>query len=329
MTVTAAVDSPLFSQARRRPVIAVTGAVAAAALYGVNGSLSKVVLSTGLPAQRLSELRAAGSLLCLLLITLSRRNRGPRPALRELPRLLAYGILGIALVQQLYFVAIHRLHVGVALLFEFTAPLFIAIWLRFGQGRAVGRMAWSGLGLALVGLAFVADVGPHERLDPIGVAAALGAALGLAVYYVLGESLVVTRDVIPLTTWAFAAATGFWSIASPWTSFPWHTLGRTVSLSGRLEQLQSPVWLLVVGVVIVGTVLPYLLVLAALRHLPSTRVGVLGMLEPLLAAGFAYGWLGERLTAMQLCGGAVMLIGVALAQLTRGGWAGPNASSAV
>ena len=61
-----------------------------------------------------------------------------RSALRlrraEIPLLLVYGVLGIALTQYLYFAAIELLPIGVALLIEFTAPLMIAIWFRFGLG---------------------------------------------------------------------------------------------------------------------------------------------------------------------------------------------------
>ena len=227
--------------------------------------------------------------------------------------------MGIALVQALYFVAIQRLHVGVALLFEFTAPVFIVLWTRFGRRRHVSRAAWLGLLLSLAGLALVAHPGTGTMLDATGVAAGLGASLGLAVYYLLGESLVVRRDVLSLTTWAFVAASGFWTVVQPWPSFPWHTLRRTVSLTGRLSDLHAPVAVLALGIIVLGTVAPYLLVLSALKHLPATRVGVLGMLEPVLATAAAWVWLREDLTSIQIIGGAVLLIGVTLAQFGRSG----------
>lgn len=304
---------------RRRPWIVVAAASGAAALYGINGSVSKVVLNSGLPSPRLSELRATGAMLCLLVIASARTARAPRPTKRELPELVGYGVVGIALVQALYFVAIQRLHVGVALLFEFTAPVFIVLWTRFGRRRHVSGAAWLGLLLSLAGLALVAHPGTGAMLDATGVAAGLGASLGLAVYYVLGESLVVRRDVLSLTTWAFVAASGFWSVVQPWPSFPWHTLRRTVSLTGRLSDLHAPVAVLALGIILLGTVVPYLLVLSALKHLPATRVGVLGMLEPVLATAAAWAWLQEGLTSIQIIGGAVLLVGVSLVQFGRSG----------
>ena len=313
MTVTA--RPPQASRHRTWPAVA--AAAGAATLYGINGSISKVTLAAGLSSPRLSELRVTGALLCLLAVAAGRSKRGGRPRGRELAGLITYGLVGVAVVQTLYFVAIQRLHVGVALLIEFTAPVFIVLWVRFGRGQRVSRAAWAGLVLSLLGLALVAQLGTGSRLDVVGVLAGLGAAVGLSVYYLLGEALVVRRDVVSVTTWAFAAAAAFWAVVTPWTSFPWRVLTKNVSLTGRLEGWHAPVWALGAATVVVGTVLPYLLVLSALRSLPAGRAGILGMLEPVVATVTAWGWLGEALSPMQLVGGTVLLLGVTLAQLSR------------
>jgi len=87
----------------------------------------------------LTLLRAAGAALGLLVLCLALRP-GPRRlrvTARELPLLVGYGLTGFFLVPMLYFVAIARLPVGIALLFEYTAPLFVALWARFGQSQRV------------------------------------------------------------------------------------------------------------------------------------------------------------------------------------------------
>jgi drug/metabolite transporter (DMT)-like permease len=72
-----------------------------------------------------------------------------------------------------------------------------------------------------------------------------------------------------------------------------------------------------VWVIVLGTLAPYALDLAALRHLPVTTVGAVGMLEPVVAAGVAWLWLEQALTTTQVAGGLVVLAGVALAQAAR------------
>ena len=104
---------------------------AASALFAVNGTVSKVILTNGgISSLRLTELRATGAFLGLaafVLVTTPGRLRVTRD---ELPLLVFYGIVGFALVQWLYLVAIERLPIGIGLLLEFTAPVLVALWAR-------------------------------------------------------------------------------------------------------------------------------------------------------------------------------------------------------
>jgi drug/metabolite transporter (DMT)-like permease len=284
----------------------VTGGV----FFAVNGTVSKLVLRAGLEPAQLTTLRATGAFAGLLVLGLVMRPRGRRLTRRELPLLAGYGVAGFFLVPLLYFVAISRLPVGIALLFEYTAPLLIALWTRFGQRQPVRPRLWVGLALSLTGLAGVAEVWGDLRLNAVGVLAGFAAAVGLALYYLLGAQGVQRRDTVSLNTWAFgfAAAAGVVTQASSRTT-DWSALGGTSH--------GVPVWLLCCYVVVLGSIVPYLLVAAALRHLPATSVGIVGMVEPVVAAAVAWLTLGEALDATQLAGGALILIGVALAETAR------------
>jgi len=297
------------SVARRRPLAGYLAAVAAALLFAVNGSVSKVVLTAGVSAQRLTELRTTGAW------------GGRAIAWREVPFLAMFGLAGAALVQWLYFVAIGRLPVGIALLFEYTAPVMVALWARFVLGEQVRRRVWAALGLALGGLALVAQLwqvgGQGLALDGIGVLAGLGAAVALASYYLLGEHGVRSRDPLSLTCWAFLFGALFWSILQPWWTFDAGGLARPASLLGAFAHLQAPTWSLVLWIVALGTVAPYVLVTWSLRHLPALRVGMVGMLEPVTAAIVAWVWLGQALSVVQLVGGGVVLVGIVAAQTAR------------
>ena len=98
-------------------------------------------------------------------------------------------------------------------------------------------------------------------------------------------------------------------------SFAIHALTASVPLD--LGSADAPVWALCLWMVVLGTILPFALSLGALHHLPATRVATVSMLEVLLAALVAWAWLGEALSAAQLVGGAVVLVGVVLAQTSR------------
>ena len=234
----------------------------AACLFALNGTISKSILLSGIDPARLSQLRVTLAFLILLVVVAITRPSALRVRRKEIPVLLAFGILGIAMTQYLYFVAINLLPVGIALLIEFTAPIMVALWFRFGMHQAVNRKVWAGLALALTGLALVGQVWKGFTLDGLGVIAAFGAAAALALYYLLGDRQVrqpEPRDPVSLTMWGFGAAALFWAIAQPWWSFPWTALtgdGYPLGADGAAV----PIWLLCSYMVILGTVVPFWLV---------------------------------------------------------------------
>jgi drug/metabolite transporter (DMT)-like permease len=300
-----------------RPVLGYAMVLAATALWGINGSLAKGALSSGLSSLRLTEVRSTGAALILVGALAIARPQTLRITRRELPFLLVFGVAGLAFVQLLYFVAIHRLEIGVALLIQYVAPVLIALWARLVLKEPVRRRVWAALLLALGGLSLVVDLWSGVALDGLGVLAALASAVTFALYILLAENAVTRRDPVSLLALGFAFAALFWAVVQPWWSFPTEYVDDRVTLDGALFSSTLPVWALLVGVVLVGTIVPFLLLLGALRHLSATRVGVTAMFEPVAGALVAYALLGESLTGTQLVGGAIVLAGILLAQTAR------------
>jgi len=234
---------------------------------------------------------------------------------RELSRLAIYGVVGFAVVQWLYFVAIDRLPIGIGLLFEFTAPVLIALWARFVWHERVRRRVWPALALVLVGLGLVAQIWSGVTLDGLGMIAGLLASVALAGYYLMSKRLVGRRDPTSVTCYGLAFASLAWAILLPWWSFPVDALHTVVDLPHGLFAL--PVAVLALWGIVLGTIAPYLLTVAALRHLPATTVGIVATFEPVAAAVIAWIWLGEVLVAVQILGGVVVLVGILLAETAR------------
>jgi drug/metabolite transporter (DMT)-like permease len=290
----------------------------AACLFAVNGTVSKLVLADGgLSSAALVQLRSAGAALCLMATVAVVRRDALRVGARELGFLAVAGVVGIGLVQWTYFVAIDRLPVGIALLLEFLAPLLVALWVRFVRREPVRPRVWLALALCVTGLAVVAQVWAGATLDGVGVLAGLAAAASLAVYYLTGERGLERRDALSLAAWTFTAAAVFWSIVRPWWGFPGEALADPVALPGPLPAWSAPTWVLVVAIVLAGTVVPFALVLIALRQLGPTRTGLVGTAEPVLAGIVAWVVLDESLEAVQLVGAAVVLAGIAVAETAR------------
>ena len=309
---------PVDPARTRHPRLGYAMAATAAVLWGVNGGISKTILSTGLSSERLAQVRSLGAALALIAIVAATAPRRLRLTRRELPYILTFGIAGLAFVQWFYFLAIHRLAIGVALLIEYLAPLLVAIWARFFYRETVRRRIWVALGLALAGLALIVNVfGGGTSLSTAGVLFALAGAFAYATYVLLAEHVVGNRDPVSLLAWGFLFASVFWAVLDPWWSFPGSVLTRSTSLHGNLASLHLPVWLLAVLMVAGGTVAPFFLLISALRHLPATRVGIVAMLEPVVGAIVGWAWLSESLGRVELVGAAVVLAAIGLAQTAR------------
>ena len=297
-----------------RPGLGLVQVTTAAVLFGVNGSVSKVALDAGVEPRQLAALRCTGVAVGLLALVGPVAHRRLRVPVRHLPQLAVLGIVGAALIQWLYFVAIDRLPVGIAILVEFTGPVLVALWARLVLREVVRPQVWAALGLSLVGLALVAQVWRDTRLDALGLAGATAAAVCLATFLLLGRHTGAQLDPLAVNVWMFVFAGLFWLAVEPLWRIDRTPLGRTTSLPGALDATTVPVWAVVLTVIVLGTLAPYALDLAALRHLPAATVGAVGMLEPVVATAVAWSWLGQSLTPVQLLGGVVVLAGVGLAQ---------------
>jgi len=301
---------------RSRTSTGVLLAIGAAVLFAVNGNVSKVALLNGISSLELVSMRSAGTALILLAITALRSPASLRVGRRELGFLALYGLTGIAMVQWLYFVAIQRMPVGIALLFEYTAPLMVALWVRFVQKEPVKSRLWLGLACALGGLALVAQFWEGMILNPVGLISAIGAGAALACYYLMGEHGQRERDPISLMAFSFGFSAILWAVVSPWQEFPFARLTQTVDLPGALPG-NAPLWLMVLWIIVLGTVTPFLLVLFAVARLGAARVGLIGMLEPVGAGIIAWVLLGESLSRVQIIGTLIVLVGIVLAETAR------------
>jgi drug/metabolite transporter (DMT)-like permease len=306
------------AESERHPRLGYGMAFTAATLWAVNGVISKVIIeSGGIAAPRLTEVRTTGAFLILAAALALVRPESLRVRRSELPVLLTFGVLGLAFVQWFYFEAISRLDIGVALLIQYIAPVLVALWARFAYHEPVRRRIWAALALSILGIALLVELWSGLTLDGVGVAAALGSAVTFAVYILSAERAVTRRDPVSLVCYGFLLASIFWAVLQPWTSFPVERVDESVSLLGRLEDLSLPVWLLMGWMVVLGTIVPFALLAASLRHIPASRAAITAMFEPVAATVFAYAWLGESLTAFQLIGALVVLGAILLAQTAR------------
>jgi drug/metabolite transporter (DMT)-like permease len=285
--------------------------VFASCAFGFSGPMAKAAMDAGLSPQQVASARICFAAAILLVGAALVRPSALRLRRRDLPVLLAYGLVGVALVQFLYFVAVSRLPVGVAMLLEYTSPVLVTLWVRYVRHTVLPRAAWYGVFLAMAGLIMVAEVWRGAALDTVGVLAGLTAAACGAAYFLLAERGVESSDPVGLVTWGLVIG----AVAMLAVSQPWAVPGRLLRAPARFGAVHPPVWLVLLIMAVVATVIAYLASGAALRHLPSSVVSVVSLLEPVVATTLAWVLLGQALSAVQVIGGVVLLGGALIVRL--------------
>lgn len=293
-------------------------ALTAALFFGANGSVTKVILDAGLTPAQLTMFRVLSTALICGAVLLITDRAAFRVAPRQLLILGFLGIVGVAMLQFTYAVALGLLPVGITLLIEYTAVLLVAVVAFFVFRERVKARLWVAIGFVLVGLAIVAQLW-SGRLDPVGVLFAFAAATSLTIYFLVGEREVGKTSPIAVAFWTMSFATAFWLVFSFWWEVDPAIFQTSVSLSGNLAQVFVPVWVPLLWNMVLGSFAPFLLSLLALKHLTATAAGVVASSEVMFAFLVAWLWLGETLDTVQLVGAVVVLAGIVLAQTARAG----------
>ncbi|KOV57297.1 EamA family transporter [Streptomyces sp. MMG1121] len=285
-------------------------ALVSALAFGGSGVAAKPLIEAGLDPLHVVWLRATGAALVMLPLAVRHRSLP-----RRRPALLAgFGLLAVAGVQACYFAALSRIPVGVALLVEYLAPALVLGWVRFVQRRPVTRAAALGVVLAAGGLACVVEIWSGLSFDALGLLLALAAACCQVGYFVLADQGSDAGDEAPdpLGVIAYGLLVGsavLTVVARPW-NMRWSVLAGSADLNGTAV----PAVALLAWIVLIATVVAYVTGVLSVRRLSPQVAGVVACLEAVVATVLAWVLLGEHLSAPQIAGGAVVLVGAFIAQ---------------
>jgi drug/metabolite transporter (DMT)-like permease len=287
-------------------------ALTSASSFGLSGSLARSLLDVGWSPAAVVATRVGGAFLILLIPCLFLLRRIGLPTSRQSLRLLAYGLVAVALAQLCFFSAVQYLSVGVALLLEYLAPVMLIGW---HWARSHRRPAWpvlAGAGLSMVGLAFVLDLRGGLSLNPIGVAWGLAAAVCLSAYFLLSEENGTDAPIHPLllTTAGTGIGAGVLLAASAAGILPLAAAPGAAILAGQAVGWWLPVLLLI----LVCAVFAYLSGIVAVRRLGSSLASFVSLTEVIFAVIFAFVLLGQRPGLMQLLGGVLIVAGIGVVQ---------------
>jgi drug/metabolite transporter (DMT)-like permease len=297
-------------------------ALISAASFSTSGSLARSLTDAGWSPAAAVAVRCAVAA-ALLVVPAIIELRGRWRALRRGARVvIAYGVITVAGCQVCYFNAVQHLPVGLALLVEYLGIVLVILW-AWMRGQRPRRLMVAGSIAALIGLALVIDPTGDRDVDMIGVLWALGAAIGLAAYFILSEG---TDDALPPTTLAYGGmvvATVAVLACGAIGVVPFRTGSHVVELAGHHVGL----WIAALALGLVATAVPYVVGIHAVRRLGPRLSSFVALTEVVFAVLVAWLLLGQLPTAAQVIGGAVIFAGIAVIRLDELAHAPPRSSS--
>jgi drug/metabolite transporter (DMT)-like permease len=294
---------------------------AAALLWGIAAALGRAVFTGRLPLGTaplrpvdpliLSQTRTTFSLLVLLpvLLVSGGWQRIRLPA-RDLVQCFLLGTLGVAVSNYFYYVAIQRTSVATAIIVQYTAPVWVLIYVvaRGQQRLTVQKVA--AVALAIAGTALVIDLaggvlsarsGSGLHLDRYGIIAALLASFSFAFYNVAGHGILARHDRWRVLVWTFVAAAGCWMVVNP----PWKIAA---------AHYVPAQWFFLFVFSMISVLGAFSLYFLGLQYLEPSRAIIASCLEPVFSILLAAFFLGEVLRPVQTLGILFVLAAIVIVQ---------------
>jgi drug/metabolite transporter (DMT)-like permease len=280
-------------------MLAYTRALAAAALFSLNGPIAVYLLNKGLSpavilAARFWVAWAGLTIAFALARTAPGRIEG---GLRVIGPFAAMVICS----HFVFLVAVRVLPIANVAILVYSAPAILVLYEAIQHRKAPSARLLAALLLALVGALLVLQPQGGEPISVQVVLLAVALPGSYAAYMTLAARMPASVDSTTLLWWTWLGAT---IIAAPMAILQVPTIS-----------FDSAVPILYLG--LLGTLGSFLLIIAAVRRAPPSRVAIVAVAEVPLAAFAAFALLGQRLALMQLLGGLVVAVAVAIIYLSR------------
>ena len=254
----------------------------------------------------LSQARTTFSLLVLLPILVGaggwRRIKLPRP---DLIQCLVLGILGVAVSNYFYYVAIQRTNVAIAIIVQYTAPVWVLLYVVARRQQKLTLQKVAAVGIALTGVVLAIGIVGGARafhLDSYGLSAAIVASFSFAFYNVGGHSILSRHDRWRVLVWTLASASAFRMVVSP----PWKIAA---------AHYDGGNWVFLFVFSMLSVLGPFSLYFLGLQYLEPTRAIIASCLEPVFSILLAAALLGEGVRPIQSLGIALVLAAIVIVQL--------------
>ncbi|MFD2766607.1 EamA family transporter [Micromonospora eburnea] len=296
---------------RERSGVGLGLALISAVTFATSGTFARSLITGGWSAEAV-VLARVGIAALVLAVPAVLALRGRWPVLRRnAGTIVVFGVLGVAVAQACFFNAVRYLPVGVALLLEYLGIVLVVGWMWLVHGQRPRLLTVAGSLTALGGLVFVLDLAGASRLDPVGVLWGLGAGVGLAGYYVIAGRVDAALPSVVMASGGMAGGALALGLLGVIGVLPLRASASDVTFAGHQMSWLVPI----AGLSLIAAVVAYLTGVAGARLLGARLSSFVGLTEVMFAVLIAWLVLGELPSSVQLLGGVLIVVGVALVRL--------------
>jgi len=219
----------------------------------------------------------------------------------EMLKMLIYGAVFYGVGVVMYFVSSKYIGTGLAMVIFFTYPAMVMFlnWLLYKKGMI--KTCYLSIFIITVGLILLVDISEF-KLDIVGVGLSILSAILYAFYIVFSK-----KSKLSALVSTYMVCIGC-TIASLMLALVDQSFAVPMTLS---------VWINILGIGIICTALPILLLLEGLKRISAEKASILSVLEPVFVVIFGVTLLGEKINLLQCLGIITVLLGALITLFDR------------
>ncbi len=277
----------------------------AVAFWGAAAPIGKYLIVNRFDTLAITQTRTSLAFVLLAMYFAARDRKMFRVQIKDLWKLAALGVVGLATTNFTYYFTIKESTVATAILVQYSAPAWVllySVWI-----AKEDKLNWTtilSLIVALVGCYFAVTSGSLQNISLKGWALLTGplSAFTFAYQVIATKQMVQRYSVWTILLYMFGFATVFWLFVNP----PWNFIARNYSATD---------WGLLWLFALISILIPQAAFASGLRFIEASKAGIVSILEPVFAIGSAFLILGESLNVVQIIGGCMVLEAVTLLQI--------------
>jgi drug/metabolite transporter (DMT)-like permease len=235
------------------------------------------------------------------ILIVKNRGKGIRPLI-PIPQIIVLGVL-YALSALAAFFGLQYINASLFVVIFYTYPAMVAL-MSLLLGVRLSGVAWLAIAMTLVGVVLtIPDLSALQGGNVLGIGIALSNAFFVAIYYLVTQRFFKgVTDMTQMTAWVLLATLGIVMLVVPFFG---------VQAPQNLQTLG-----LLVMLAVVSTVVAVFTLNAGIQLIGATQASIVSSVEPAIAMMFAFVFIGESFTVLQLIGAGLIISAVIMLELS-------------